>query len=143
MILNQLKYDEYSINNLAANTPRVRIRQTHGRLSVLGHWDKLTIDSKIYLSKWDGIVNPLVNLDLIKSFDPATGLPAFFFSPIAAGFSAFTNAYGFNDSLNDFQVVAVNDNVSGNSPHKTVSHAINVKARYKFNENNYLVSRSN
>ncbi len=80
--MNQLKYDEYSINYLAANTPRVRISQTHGRLSVLGHWDKLTIDSKIYLSKWDGIVNPLVNLDLIKSFDPATGLPAFFSHPL-------------------------------------------------------------
>jgi iron complex outermembrane receptor protein len=127
-MLNQLEYDKYLINNLAPNTPRARIRQTHGRLSVLGHWDKLTIDSKIYLSKWDGIVNLLVNLDLIKSFDPATGLPASFCSSITAGFSAFTNAYGFNDSLNDFHDVAVNNNVSGNSPHKTVSDAVNVKA---------------
>jgi iron complex outermembrane receptor protein len=56
---------EYSTNNLAPNTPQAKMRQTHRQLSVLDHWDKLTIDSKIYLSKCDGIVNPLGSLGVI------------------------------------------------------------------------------
>ncbi len=134
---------EYSTNNLAPNTPQAKMRQTHGRLSVLGQWDKLTIDSKIYLSKWDGIVNPVGSIGVIKSFDPATGLPVSFCSPSAAGSAACTDAFGFNSGSNDFHDVAVNNNISGNSPHKTDSHGINVEARYEFNDNNYLVSLSN
>ncbi|MFT4809499.1 MAG: iron complex outermembrane receptor protein [Paraglaciecola sp.] len=134
---------EYSTNNLAPNTPQAQMRQTHGRLSISGQWNKLTIDTKIYLSKWNGIVNPVGSIGVIKSFDPATGLPASFCSPSAAGSAACTDAFGFNDGSNDFHDVAVNNNISGNSPHKTDSHGINVEARYEFNENNYLVSLSN
>ena len=134
---------KYSTNNLAPNTPQAQMRQTHGRLSVLGQWDKLTIDSKIYLSKWDGVVNPVGSIGVIKSFDQATGLPSSFCSPNEAGSAACNDAFGFNDGSNDFHDVAVNNDISGNSPHKTDSHGINVEARYEFNESNYLVSLSN
>ncbi len=134
---------EYSTNNLAPNTPQAKIRQTHGRLSFLGMWDKLTIDSKIFLSKWNGIVNPVGIIGVIKSFDPATGLPASFCSPSETGSSACTDTFGFNDGSDGFHDVAVNNNVSDNSPHKKGSHGINVEVQYEFNKNNYLVSLSN
>jgi iron complex outermembrane receptor protein len=134
---------EYSTNNLLTNTPKAQMRQTHGRLSVLGQWHKLTIDSKIYLSKWDGVVNPVGNIGVVKTFDPATGLPSSFCSPDEAGSATCTDAFGFNDGSNYFHDVAVNNDISDNSPHTTDSHGINVKAQYEFNENSYLVSLSN
>jgi iron complex outermembrane receptor protein len=45
------QYYEYSTNNLLPNTPQAQMRQTHGRLSVLGQWHKLSIDSKNYHNK--------------------------------------------------------------------------------------------
>jgi iron complex outermembrane receptor protein len=134
---------EYSSNNLLPNTPQAQMRQTHGRFSFLGEWDKLTIDSKLYLSKWDGVVNPVGSIGVVKSFDPATGLPASFCSPDEAGSATCSDAFGFNDGSNNFHDVAVNNNISDNSPHKTDSHGINVKAQYEFNDNSYLVSLSN
>lgn len=134
---------EYSTNNLLSNTPQAQMRQTHGRLSFLGVWDKLTIDSKISLSQWDGIVNPVGSIGVVSSFDPVTGLPASFCSPNEAGSAACTDAFGFNDGSSNFHDVAVNNYISNNSPHKTDSHGINVKAQYEINENSYLVSLSN
>jgi iron complex outermembrane receptor protein len=83
------------------------------------------------------------SIGVIKSLDPATGLPSAFCSPDEAGSSVCSDAFGFNDGSNDFHDVAVNNNISNNSPHTTDSHGINVKAQYDFNENNYLVSLSN
>jgi iron complex outermembrane receptor protein len=134
---------EYSSNNLLPNAPQAQMRQTNGRFSFLGEWDKLTIDSKLYLSKWDGVVNPVGSIGVVKSFDPVTGLPSSFCSPDEAGTAACTDAFGFNDGSNDFHDVAVNNDISDNSPHKTDSHGINVEAQYELNENSYLVSLSN
>jgi iron complex outermembrane receptor protein len=134
---------EYSTNNLLVNTPQAQMRQTYGRLSVLGQWEKLTVDSKIYLSKWNGVVNPLGSIGLVKTFDPLTGLPSSFCSPDEAGSAACTDAFGFNDGSNDFFDVAVNNDISNNSPHTTDSYGINVKTQYEFNEQVYLVSLSN
>ncbi len=134
---------EYSTNNLLPNTPQAQMRQTHGRLSLFGEWDKLTIDSKIYLSKWDGVVNPVGSIGLVKTFDPLTGLPSSSCSPDEAGSTACTDAFGFNDGSNDFYDVAVNNDINDNSPHATDSHGINVKVQYELNENSYLVSLSN
>jgi iron complex outermembrane receptor protein len=134
---------EYSTNNLLPNTPQAQMRQTHGRLSVLGLWDKLILDTKIYLSQWNGIVNPVGSIGVIKGFDPATGLPSSFCNPAEAGSATCTDAFGFNDGSNNFHDVAVNNDVSHNSPHKTDSYGINVNARYAFNENSYLVILSN
>jgi iron complex outermembrane receptor protein len=134
---------EYSTNNLLPNTPQAQMRQSHGRLSFWGQWDKLTIDSKLHFSKWDGVVNPVGSIGVIKSLDPATGLPSSFCSPDEAGSAVCTDAFGFNDGSNDFHDVAVNNDINNNSPHKTDSHGVNVKAQYEFNENSYLVSLSN
>jgi len=134
---------EYSSNNLLANTPQAQMRQTNGRLSVLGQWHKLSIDSKIYLSKWDGIVNPVGSIGVIKSFDPDTGLPSSFCTADEAGSSSCTDAFGFNDGSDDFHDLAVNNDISNNSPHTTDSYGINVKAQYELNEQAYLVSLSN
>jgi iron complex outermembrane receptor protein len=134
---------EYSTNNLLPNTPQAQMRQTHGRLSVLGQWHNLTIDSKVYLSKWDGVVNPVGSIGVIKSFDPATGLPSSFCSPDEAGSAVCTDAFGFNNGSNNFHDVAVNNHISDNSPHITDSHGVNVKVQYELNENSYLVSLSN
>lgn len=134
---------DYSTNNLFAGAPQAQMRQTSGRLSLLGQWDKFTIDSKIYINKWDGTVNPVGSIGVIKSINPATGLPSSFCSPSEVGSAVCTDAFGFNDGSNDFHDVAVNNNISNNSPHTTDSHGINVKAQYEFNEDSYLVSLSN
>ena len=133
---------EYSTNNLFTTSPQAQMRQTNGRLSLLGEWDKLTINSKIYVNKWDGIVNPVGSIGVVKAFDPATGLPSSFCSPQEAGSAICTNAFGFNDGSDKFHDVAVNNDVSNNSPHTTDSHGINLKAEYKLNENSHLVSLS-
>ena len=137
-----LQYYEYSTNNLLANTPQAQIRQSHACLSVLVQWEKLTIDSKIYLNKWDGGVDPVSSIGLVKTFDPLTGLLSSFYSPVEAGSAAFTDAFGFNDDSNNFHDVAVND-IDDNSPSTTDSHGIKVKTQYKFNEQTYLISISN
>jgi iron complex outermembrane receptor protein len=133
------QYYEYSTNNLLPNTPQAQMRQTHGRLSVLGQWHKLTIDSKVYLSKWDGVVNPVGSIGVIKSFDPATGLPSSFCSPDEAGSADCTDAFGFNNGSNNFHDVAVYNHISDNGPHITDLHGINVSLLYELNENNYHV----
>jgi iron complex outermembrane receptor protein len=133
---------EYSTNNLFASAPQAQMRQTNGRLSLLGQWEKFTIDSKLYINKWDGIVNPVGSIGVVKSFDPATGLPASFCSPQEAGSAACSDAFGFNDGSDKFYDVAVNNDVSNNSPHTTDSHGINVKAQYELSQNSYLVSLS-
>ncbi|MFT5839425.1 MAG: iron complex outermembrane receptor protein [Flavobacteriales bacterium] len=142
MAFNHQDY-EHSTNNLLANTPQAQMRQTHGRLSVLGQWDKLTIDSKIYLSKWDGVLNPVGSIGLVKTFDPLNGLPSSFCSLDEAGSSAYTDAFGFNDDSSNFHDVAVNNDINDNSPHTTDSHGINLKTQYEFNEQTYLISLSN
>lgn len=133
---------EYSTNNLYADSPQAKMRQTNGRLSVYGEWNKLTIDTKIYINKWDGIVNPAGSIGVVKAFDPSSGLPASFCSPQETGSAACTNAFGFYDGSDKFYDVAVNNDISNNSPHKTDSQGLNVKAQYELNENSYWVSLS-
>jgi iron complex outermembrane receptor protein len=133
---------DYSTNNLFAGSPQAKMRQTNGRLSLLGQWEKLTIDSKVYVNKWDGVVNPVGSIGVIKSFDPATGLPATFCTPQEAGSAVCTNAFGFNDGSDDFNDVAVNNDISNNSPHTTDAYGINLTAQYELSANSYLVSVS-
>ena len=127
---------EYSTNNLLPNTPQAQMRQSHGRLSLLGQWDKLTVDSKLYFSKWDGIVNPVGSIGVISATSSQC-------TPAEAGSLSCTDAFGFNDASKNFYDVAVNNNISDNSPHTSTSYGVNVKAQYELNEDGYLVSLSN
>lgn len=134
---------EYSTNNIFPGSAQAKMRQTHARLSFLGEWDELTIDSKLYLSKWDGIVNPVGSIGVVKSFVPATGLPASFCTHENAGGSSCTDAFGFNDGSNNFHDIAVNNQINENSPHTTDSEGFNINTQYKLSENSYVVSVSN
>lgn len=134
---------EYSTSNLFPGSPQAQMRQSHVRLSVLYQWDKLTLDTKLYAGKWDGIVNPVGSIGVIKSLDPSTGLPSSFCSPEEAGSLACTDAFGVNDGSNSFYDVSVNNNISNNSPHTSDIDGFNFKAQYEFSQDTYIESISN
>ncbi len=134
---------EYSTNNLWPTAPQANMRQSNVRLSLLGKWDKLKLDTKMYTGKWRGVVNPGGNIGVIKSFDPATGAPQAFCDAKQAGTTACTDAFGFNVGSNDFYNVNVNNDISNNSPHISDTTGININAEYQINQDSYLVSISN
>lgn len=134
---------QYSTNNLWPDAPQAKMKQSHARLSLFGQWDQFTIDTKLYMGKWDGIVNPAGSIGVVKSFDPSTGLPASFCDSQEAGTTSCSDSFSFNDGSDNFHDVMVNNQINDKSPHITDSKGFNVKAEYKLSDNSYLVSVSN
>ncbi len=134
---------DYSTNNLFPNAPQAGMTQNHYRFSLLYQADNLSINTKFYTGKWDGVVNPVGSIGVVKSFDSSTGLPDSFCSPSEAGSSACTDVFGFNDGSDNFHDVSVNNTINNNSPHTSSSRGLNLKAQYDFSKSTYLVSQSN
>lgn len=139
LAFSQVSYD-YSTNNLYAPAPQADMRQSNVRASLLSEFGNAEILAIAHYGEWSGIVNPVGNIGVIAGFDPATGLPNAFCTPAQAGSSICTDAFGFNDGSEDFYDVAVNTDVSNDSPHDSEYWDLYLEGRYNLNDKAYLVS---
>lgn len=129
---------EYSTNNLYAPAPIADMRQSMGRLSYAGDYDGLEVFAKIHGEYWDGIVQPVGNIGVVKSLDPVTGQPAELCTAAESGSLACTDILGFNDGSEDFYDISVNNNINGNSPHTTESWGADIQLKYPINHRLHL-----
>lgn len=126
---------DYSVNNLYPSAPQAGMRQTQARLSVLADYQDLEVFAKVHWGQWDGVVKPVGNIGVIKTpANPATGQGVQLCSPAEAGSSLCTDAFGFNDGSDDFYDVAVNNNIHGNSPHRSDSLGADLNLRYALSD---------
>lgn len=105
------RYD-YTSYNVFSSSPEAGMEQSDFRLSYLGQWDEVEWYLKLNYSHWDGIAQPVGNIGIFA--DPVNGVMCSV-SDINAG--NCVDAFGFNDGVDDFWAVSVNND----SPH----HGIN------------------
>lgn len=131
---------EYSTTNLYPQAPVAGMRQQMWRLSVAGKWQDVEVFTKLHSQKWDGIVQPVGSIGVVKSIDSATGLPSVYCTPAEAGSLACTDAFGFNDGSDDFHDVKVNIDNHGNSPHRSDGWGGDFHLNYQLSETHHLES---
>lgn len=108
---NHNRYD-YSSYNVYPDSPEAGMEQNDLRLSYLGQWEELSWYLKLNYGHWNGIVQPVGNIGIFS--DPINRVMCSV-ADINAG--KCTDAFGFNDGVDDFWAVSVNND----SPH----HGIN------------------
>ncbi|MBE0353424.1 TonB-dependent receptor [Pseudoalteromonas phenolica] len=108
---NHNRYD-YTSHNIYPTSPEAGMEQNDFRLSYLGQWEKIEWYLKLNYSHWNGIAQPVGNIGIYS--DPTNRIMCSV-PEINAG--KCVDAFGFNDGVDDFWVVSVNND----SPH----HGIN------------------
>jgi len=110
-VFNHNRYD-YTSDNVFSLSPEAGMEQNDLRLSYLGQWDVAEWYLKLNYSHWNGIAQPVGNIGIFA--DPINRVMCSV-GDINAG--KCVDAFGFNDGIDDFWAVSVNND----SPH----HGIN------------------
>ncbi len=132
-----------TVNNRYAPAPEPGLRQTEGRLSLLGEFDAVEVFAKVHVENWEGVATPVRHIGVYRQLaDPVAGTPAVLCDPRDAGSILCTDLFGFNVGSNDLNDVAVNSDVNGGSPTDTQGWGSDLQLTWPLGADGYLVSIS-
>lgn len=123
------RYDYTSYNTFSLS-PEAGMEQNDLRLSYLGQWDKVEWYLKLNYSHWNGIVQPVGNIGIFA--DPVNGIMCSV-NDINAG--NCVDAFGFNDGVDDFWAVSVNND----SPHHGINKGWTSEFTWQFSNDISLI----
>jgi iron complex outermembrane receptor protein len=126
---NHNRYD-YTSYNVYPNSPEAGMEQNDLRLSYLGQWDEFNWYVKLNYGHWNGIAQPVGNIGIFS--DPVNRVMC---SAAQINAGKCVDAFGFNDGVDDFWAVSVNND----SPHHGINKGWASELTWQLNDSTSLV----
>lgn len=140
LALDDQRYD-HSVNNLYQPAPRPDMHQRQARLSMAANFEPVEIYLKLQSVNWRGVSKPVRHIGVIGTQASATQA-AVLCEPLNAGFSPCTDLLGFSVPSDDLNVVQVNSDAFGGSPHHTDSWGADLSLKFPIDARSYVVAVS-
>ncbi|GMM84821.1 TonB-dependent receptor [Pseudoalteromonas sp. MTN2-4] len=126
---NHNRYD-YTSYNVFPTSPEAGMEQNDLRLSYLGQWYELEWYLKLNYSHWNGIAQPVGNIGIFS--DPVNRVMCSV-GDINSG--NCVDAFGFNDGVDDFWAVSVNNA----SPHHGINKGWTSELTWQFSDDTSFI----